>query len=606
MEKIKFFLKACVLFLAFQPLVLTAQDYQTNFTFGKELFREGRYELAMESFKKVMTPAPDNPYAPYASFYNALSAYRAGRVYQARELFLELIQRFPSWDKKYEAYYWLGTTYFEEQKPAPALNYLNSIESPSISKDVKALKKKYLSKIDTVSQLVALLKIYPEDTVLAEQTALTIYEKPYDVFDREILSELVEKYEFDKERFGLVDFSKSVKKSTYQVAVMLPFMFSSLDDTRAILRNDIVTDLYNGMLLGIEKLEQEKKPLQLHAYDTKRSGEETGFLLEKEELTKMDLIIGPLYPEPSRLVSEFSYANNINMINPISTNPEVIGGNPYSFLLKPTNLTQAARAAEYAIDNFTENKNVLIFYEDTPRDSASAFTYSSKLEEAGFSIIKIKPLKPSDAHYLIDTLTYKEDVVIERKTQLDSMLADTVQHIVKSRSKSFANDSLVWYEEVWKISPDSIGHMMVASSNALLATNSISAVEIRPDRIPLIGREEWLEIPQVNFDQVERIGAVFISSAYIDKSKEAYIDFMEKYLKRFRTLPSGNACLGYETIVSIGRLLHSNGTLFQAGMKDGEPVPGILIPGLQYGYSNDNQVVTFLKIIESEIAEEVK
>lgn len=593
-------------FLLLQALAASAQDYQTNYTFGKELFRDGRYDLAMESFKKVMVPAPNNPYAPYATFYHALSAYRAGRVQQSRELFLELLQRFPSWDKKDEANYWIGTTYFEERKPGAALNYLNNIKTPTVLRDVRALKGKYLSEIDTVSKLVALLEIYPGDTVLAEQTALAISKKPYDVFDHELLRELVEKYGLEQEKYGLVDLSKSVKKNTYHVAVMLPFMFASLEDTRVILRNDIVTDLYNGMLLGMEQLKEEKKPVVLHAYDTKRSGEETRKLLQQEELARMDLIVGPLFPEPSRLVSEFSYANKVNMVNPISTNPDVISGNPYSFLIKPSNFTQAIKAADYAIANFSQKKNALVFYEDNPRDSATAFVYKKELEEGGVTVLKIQALKPSDAHYLIDTLAHKTDVVIEDKVQLDSMLLRPEKYIVKSRNKSFGSDSLVWYEEVWKIGRDSIGHIMVASSNTLLATNSISAMEIRPDRIPLIGREDWLDIPQVNFEQVERIGAVMIAPSYVDMSQSAYRKFQAAYLNKFKTIPSQNACLGYETIVSIGRLLHQNGTYFQAGMAEGQPVKGMLLPGIEYGYSNDNQTVAFLRIVNAEIMAEIK
>ena len=87
-----------VMCLLFWAASAQAQDHQTNFTFGKELFREGRYELAMQSFKKVMMPAPDNPYAPYAAFYNALSAYKLGQSENSRNLFLELTQRFPNWE----------------------------------------------------------------------------------------------------------------------------------------------------------------------------------------------------------------------------------------------------------------------------------------------------------------------------------------------------------------------------------------------------------------------------------------------------------------------------------------------------------------------------
>lgn len=585
---------------------LLAQDYQTNYTFGKELFREGRYELASQSFKKVMVPAPDNPFAAYASFYNALCVYKQGQIGNSRSLFMELTQRFASWDKIDEAYYWLAMGYFDEGKVSAALDYLAKINTPGLTEDVRLLKTERLSRIDTVARLRALHEAYPQDTVVAKFLARAIVASEYNLQDQATLREIVDRFDFNEEEFGLADLSKSVKKSEYHVAVMFPFMFTSLADSRANLRTDFVTELYLGMKQGVEKLRMEGKKVVLHAYDTKRSGPATSALLRKEELKKMDLIIGPLYPEPSRLVSEFSATHKINMINPVSANPEVIGSNPFSFLMRSSYLTQALKAADYAAEHLDNNKNALVFYENNPRDSAAASLYSQRLREHEFQVLKLKALRPSEAHYLIDTLSFKKEVEIGSKVRLDSMLLKPEKYIVKSRQKTFGKDSLVYYEEVWGIKRDSIGHIMVASSSPLFATNTISAVEIRPDTIPVIGREEWLEIPQVNFDQVQRIQAVFISPMYVDKRQPAYQDFQRVYLSKYKTTPSQYAAIGYELAVVFGRLMHANGNYFQAGMQEGQRAEGLLTPGFKYGFYNDNQVVTFLRLDDSELVTEVK
>ncbi len=586
-----------------------AQDYQTNFTFGKELFREGRYELAMQSFRKVMVPGSDNPYAPYAAFYNALAALKLGQTENSRQLFLEVTQRYPRWDKVDEAWYWLATSYFEEANAAVALDYLKRITSVPMAAEIKSLKTKYLSKIDSVGTIKALYENYPEDTVVAAMLARNIVDHPSNVLDQSLVREIVQKFNFDEESYGLVDLSKSVKKSEYHVAVMLPFMFSSLEESKERLRTDFVTELYTGILQGVGRLNNENKKIIVHAYDTRRSGAVTSALLQKEELKKMDLIVGPLYPEPSKLVSEFSFANKINMINPISANPDVLAGNPFSFLMRPTYITQALKSAEYAIEKFQENKNVLVFYEYKPRDnrdSLAAVMYAQQLEEHEFNIIKIKPLRANEAHYLIDTLSFKEEIEIETKERLDSMLQEPEKFIVKSKQKTYGKDSLVYFEEMWGIKRDSIGHIMVASSNPLFATNTISAVEIRPDVIPVIGREDWLDIPQVNYDQVERINAIFASPIFIDKSRQTYLSFSNNYMKRFKTPPSSYASLGYELILVFGNLMYLHGNYFQAGLPEGERVNGILTSGFEYGYHNDNQVVTFLKLVDNELVKEIK
>ncbi|MEQ9099952.1 MAG: tetratricopeptide repeat protein [Imperialibacter sp.] len=598
-----------VICLLFWAASTQAQDHQTNFTFGKELFREGRYELAMQSFKKVMMPAPNNPYAPYAAFYNALSAYKLGQSENSRSLFLELTQRFPDWEKLDEAYYWVATGYFEQNQPAAALDYLKRVKSPSMSSEINLLKTKYISKIDSLNQLKALYNVYDRDTVVASRLARKIVSDPGNTLDQAMVREIVEKFDLPVESFGLVDLSKSVKKNEYHVAVMLPFMFSSLDESKANPRADFVTELYTGILLAAEKLNAENKKVTIHAYDTRRSGAVTTKLLQKAELKRMDLIIGPLYPEPSKLVSDFSFANKINMINPVSANPDVMAGNPFSFLLRPTYLTQSLKAAEYAIEKFQDNKNALVFYEYKPndnRDSLAAVLYAQQLRDNEFNVLKVKPLRSNEAHYLIDTLSFKKEVEIKSKERLDSMLLKPDKYIVKSKQKTFGKDSLVYIEEVWSIKRDSIGHIMIASSNPLFATNTISAIEIRPDKIPVIGREDWLDIPQVNYDQVERINAVFISPVFIDKSRTTYQSFSGNYMRKYKAPPSVYASLGYEMTIVFGGLMHANGNYFQAGLPEGEIVEGVFTSGFEYGFHNDNQVVTFLKLENNQLVKEVK
>jgi hypothetical protein len=53
-------------------------DYTKQYLNGKDLFREGKYNLAMETLKPVMTSDRSNQYSEYATFYYALSAYNLG------------------------------------------------------------------------------------------------------------------------------------------------------------------------------------------------------------------------------------------------------------------------------------------------------------------------------------------------------------------------------------------------------------------------------------------------------------------------------------------------------------------------------------------------
>ena len=67
----------CVLFAANYAHAQVV-DYNKQYFAGKQLFREGKYNLAMETFKPLTVYDSRNQFSAYASFYYALSAYNQG------------------------------------------------------------------------------------------------------------------------------------------------------------------------------------------------------------------------------------------------------------------------------------------------------------------------------------------------------------------------------------------------------------------------------------------------------------------------------------------------------------------------------------------------
>ncbi|MCH8014867.1 MAG: sigma 54-interacting transcriptional regulator, partial [Candidatus Dadabacteria bacterium] len=173
---------------------------------------------------------------------------------------------------------------------------------------------------------------------------------------------------------------------------MLPFMFDDLKPIRGRASNQFILDIYEGIKLAHQKLIDDGMKIELYAYDTRKEPDRTKMILQQHDLKGMDVIIGPLYPGPSKLVTEFAYQNRINLINPISNNSEVIGNNPYSFLYNPTSESMARTAAEYASANL-QNKNVVIYYGEGRKDSVLAFNYMKLIERDSFNILFIEKIK---------------------------------------------------------------------------------------------------------------------------------------------------------------------------------------------------------------------
>ena len=102
-------------------------------------------------------------------------------------------------------------------------------------------------------------------------------------------------------------------------------------------------------------------------------------------------------------------------------------------------------------------------------------------------------------------LTEKYEVIYS-KGQIDSLETLDEVHFIKERKSTEKKGEIEYYEEFFTIAPDSIGHIYVASSEALFASNFISVLSIRNDSTPIIGRGNWRKFETLTFEEMERLG----------------------------------------------------------------------------------------------------
>ncbi|MEQ6120895.1 hypothetical protein [Reichenbachiella sp. MALMAid0571] len=586
----------CLFIVLFHfSLFVQAQNEQETFLQGKQYLNEGKYNFAMQSFEKLAIPDATHAFKEYASFYYALAAYKNYDFGLARSMWLQMESKYPQWKKIQEVYYWLSEVYFQEGNLEKGTYYA---KKSNLSDGVGVIDH-YLSEVDDVLVLKSIYEAFSDDKNVAMALVAAIDKQPLFERDFDLIKQLTEKFNFGQSLLGFSQIGESVKKDFYRVAVLLPFMFEGLDDTRRVERNTFVMDLYHGIVQATGELNLKNKLIEVFPYDTKRDKRTTANILRQEELKSMDLIIGPLYPEPSKLTSSFCFENKINMINPVSSNSVITGDNPYSFLFKPTHEVQALKAAEFAIDTFQSNKkNTYIFFDDE-KDSIMADLYAKKIKEADFEIagsLKIDDEKVQFAYELL-TETYEQKLSEEEADSISKIEG----RIVKESMPKSKNDSAYFYEEHFVIEKDSIGHIFLASSKPLHASLFISAVEIRGDNIPIVGRYDWLKDEMLTIDQMERLGVYFISPDYVLRNSPAFLKFRRDYQKEYREMPSMNSMLGYEVMMYTGEMMKKYGHYFQRGALQEGFVPGKLFYGIDYKIFNSNQVVPITQFINSEL-----
>ena len=541
--------------------------WETEYQKGKQFYKEGKHALAMEVFKPLIEESEEHAYEPYASFYYALAAYHENYLPLAKDMLLQLKTRYRNWQQLDEANFWLAHIYFDQKQYYQALNALKEIRGDEWKEDIAGLKYEYFSQIEEAGLLQQLYMDNEDDEVLGKLLAKHIASQSLVNQDQKLLAEIIERFELNPASYNVMDVQKSEFKDEYKVAVLLPFMNDDLEPNLKRKVNQFVIDLYNGIKLAADTLKAQGKHIRLYAYDTKRSARVTKEIVEQEEMKGMDMIIGPLYAQPIAIVNEFSFQNKINVINPLSSNADVIGDNPFAFMFYPSNEAIGRASARYAAAH-TNAKPAIVFYEENENDSAMAYAYKQRIEQDSIKVIAMRGMRKDETRQILDML------------------------LIANQKVTSSTDSAA--REAYTIKLDSIGHIFVASNNDLISSKVLSAVETRGDSIVVIGSADWMNLPVIKYDTYQKLGVVLYAPNYFDKLTRNYGDFRRRYVLKHKVIPTKYAEIGYELMYLMGNSLDKYGKYMQVGWRKEGYMPGFLTDGIDYSGSNDNLRIPIL------------
>ncbi len=531
---------------------------QQRYTRAKALYTQGNYQQAIEIFQPLSRVEKSNPYAPYASFFYAMSALRLEDYDLAKNMFLQIKSKYPRWTKMIEVNYGLANAYYAlgnyEQGFALSneLSANNQVDN-SLQEEVQAMKRYYVAQA-TDEELEELLARFPEEKTVAEQLVTNISYSVYDQNRQRMKDSLVQVYSIDMSNLGVASQAASIRKEQYNIGAFLPFFRDklnlSLTDNRV--GNQFILDLYRGMEMAARDLQQDGINVQLHAYDTQREYDITKEVLAQEEIKYMDVFIGPLYQGPFRAVSEYARENQRYMFNPLSANPQIIGDNPFSYLIKPSSVTEAKLAAQYALDSLDATQAVVVTG-PSKRDSARVYTFINRFQEI-----------------------YNQEVHLEI---IEDYNEETMELFVEKLQELHDLGETVVY---------------VASDQELVITNTISAVVMSALPLKLIGNESWFDFTTISYEQLEQLGVYLLSPVYLDYNSLKVEEFRQRFREAYYSLPSKNVFVGYDAVYFLGQMLNEYGVYFQEFFTTEQPAPSAFFQGYNYFQANDNQVIPIL------------
>ena len=553
-------------------------DFEARYNAAKQLLDQGQYGLAMQSFKQLLSTEDKNDIIPFAQFYLGYSAYYAGDISFAKDTFLQLTVKYTSWEKIDGAYLWLSKIGFEQSGLFKGMFYASEIKTePYLSKSNLFIKTQLKDK--PLGVLASLLAEYPTNKIIAKLYAIALSNELISFENSALLDSLITKFSFDSEQFNTVP--QSVHKGNYNIGVLLPLFIDRTEASGKYLKKSLAIDIYEGAKMAINDVDSSLFTLKV--FDTKKDSSQLSILFNKGALSDIDVVLGPIYPNPVEKMKLLAQENKLNFVNPTSTSPQIPESSPFAFISRASASQLAQKSAEY-MKQQPVNKNVIVYYGTNDVDSIAAFEYKRSMEADSFYIISIIKISKENRREVYDGLTASKTVLDYEK--ISKMSEEDLQRVMQLPT----TDSLL-------IQPDSIGHIFIASGDPTVSTEVMSAIISRGDSIKMMGVGNWFESDNAGLGIMEGLGVCLSIPVFDDVSTDEYRRLTLSYIEKYKEKPNKYFFRGYYGMKFIAESLKRYGTYFQNGYRK----EGNINSSMDFWESNSNGAVIIVKMVDNMI-----
>ncbi len=523
-----------------------AQQVPENYQKAKSALSAGDFNSAINLFKAFLIEEKYGNLSYYAAFHTAEAALNVNQPALAIET-LRLFFGKP-WNKSEELNYLLAIAYFKNSQPLDALRVIQSLKSESLLAKAQRASFEFL-KTATPNFLVTNLEEFKNNEGFTSALAWVLQQKTVmSASERIVLNKLL-----NSGARGMV------KDRVLDIVVILPFTNGSGQDISYLGLTDFMFELYQGIELGVKQLEAQGIQINLNTFDSKRDLNRLNLLLKDPAVLGADVIVGPIYPEESELVSAFAEAQKIPFIHPLSNLSERFEKTEYSYLFRPS-VVSLSKGIVSGLTSQNWGKSVAIAYSGSARDERMARLVQEDLTNAGFKIAKSQKIDP--------------------KT-VAPFLQDLGIRIGKT--------------------PD-VNQLILLSDDPAIAQPVFALMESISTSIPFLVMDSWLGFNFANYEMLEFPNFYFISNNTPKFGSEEMSNFRKDYYDNYLAFPSVNVILGAEIINWIAANAEFVNDFNIRKTLDGKDFqPGKLTWGFNFQNANNNTYSPVLKLEAGEL-----
>jgi len=537
----------------------TPAQNETRYKAAVSDVKKGAYNIAIEKLAPLTSTSIQAPYSPYAHYYYGLSAYNLKRYRESKQMLLQLISRYPAWNKINDVYYLLGANHLATEQYKEGLGFLQRIKDSSYNKDVQALKQHYFGEITDLAKLKDIQRQFPEDRDIAIELIQFIDRSPGSTKTDALQAEqLIAQFKVSsKEKNSTIADGpqKSIPKIAGQwdkgylnVSVMLPFRLDEFNTSKRR-TNQFAYDYYSGLVQAQKQLETEGIKINLVAYDVTNEAKSINGIVGNPEFQQSDLVIGPLYPSTFDVAAGYVSNANMFMLNPLSTDASLLNRGENMYLAHPSIQFQIQKAADW-MKTVASGPAVAVYYGNNAKDSVMAFSYANEVKARGGRVIEMLKII-SDREWL--------------ENKMSQFAATKPSHVAL-----FASDG-------------SSGVNVLEILNARTLTT-----------VPVLANSASFNMQQ---SRLGKYGSrlFLIETDYVDREKEKVREFQKAYWAETNTFPSSYSYQGYDQLLFFGRMLSKYKDGLKRGLEMRKYDDDYLLSGFDFTKSRENQISPLLK-----------
>jgi len=312
--------------------------------------------------------------------------------------------------------------------------------------------------------------------------------------------------------------AKTEKKFTEgNIALLIPFNLNTAkiqSGSKAEMEKSVMAiDFYQGFKMGVDSAAAAGLNFRLKVLDTRDNNDQISSLIKSGQLSGSDLIVGPVFPDGIKQITNYSVANGVPVVSPLAaTHPDEFL-NPNLISVVNNIDLHAEKMCGFITRAFDPSKTVVVL---------------------------ISTRKSTDETLAIPVRAYfKKD---------------------KGTKFTFQEYSSVYAMETAKV-PGKHYVVLVSSSDRQFVVATIDKLAKMKNagmQIDLFGHPNWLK-QNYNTDKLQQLSTKITTSYWVDYKSAAVNSFVKKYRKLNRFEPGEYAFKGFDTGFYFGKLMAGYG-----------------------------------------------